>query len=131
MPAGDPTVHHEESDVDVRGVLAFAAALVVFSIVVTGIVWGFYRYFEAREARQPQPSYPLAAQQADRVPPEPRLQTNPREDLRQLREQEDLVLTTYGWVDENAGVVRIPIDVAMKLTVERGLPARRQDRPRP
>ena len=41
-----------------------------------------------------------------------------------LRAHEDELLDTYGWVDKNAGVVRIPIDEAMKLTLQRGLPAR-------
>ena len=58
------------------------------------------------------------------MPPEPRLQTNPREDLRALRAREDAVLNSYGWVDKTAGVVRIPIDEAIKLTVQRGLPVR-------
>ena len=58
------------------------------------------------------------------MPPEPRLQTNPRADLRDLRAHEDLVLGTYGWVDKPAGVVRIPIDEAMKITLQRGLPVR-------
>jgi hypothetical protein len=60
------------------------------------------------------------------VPPEPRLQTNPREDLRQFREQEDAILNSYGWVDRPAGVVRIPIEDAMKLMLRRGLPSRSQ-----
>ena len=51
------------------------------------------------------------------MPPEPRLQTNPREDLSELRASEDELLDSYGWVDKNAGVVRIPIDEAMKLTL--------------
>src|SRR5262249_13572289 len=54
----------------------------------------------------------------------PRLQANPRQDMRDLRESKDERLTTYGWVDRNAGVVRIPIDEAMKLTLQRGLPSR-------
>jgi len=37
---------------------------------------------------------------------------------------EQRTLTTYGWVDRNAGIVRIPIDEAMRLTTQRGLPAR-------
>ena len=41
-----------------------------------------------------------------------------------MRAAEQQVLTTYGWVDRNAGVVRIPIDEAMKLAIQRGLPAR-------
>ena len=57
------------------------------------------------------------------MPPEPRLQTNPRAGPRAIcARSEDEVLDSYGWVDKNAGVVRIPIDEAMKLTLERGLP---------
>jgi hypothetical protein len=41
-----------------------------------------------------------------------------------FRRQEDAVLSGYGWVDKNAGTVRIPIEEAMRLTVERGLPSR-------
>jgi hypothetical protein len=73
------------------------------------------------------PEFPLAAGQESRLPPEPRLQTNPRQDLRDLRSAEDTVLTGYGWVDKNAGIARIPIGEAMKLTVERGLPARQEN----
>ena len=46
------------------------------------------------------------------------------QDLRDLRTAEDEQLKSYGWVDRNGGVVRIPIDEAMKLTLQRGLPAR-------
>jgi hypothetical protein len=65
--------------------------------------------------------FPLAADQQNRLPPEPRLQTNPRRDLidRKCEGRPSSVL--YGWVDKNAGIVRIPIAEAMKLTVERGL----------
>ena len=68
--------------------------------------------------------YPLAVSQGTRLPPEPRLQTNPREDLRDFRAKEDELLGSYGWVDQRGGIVRIPIGDAMKLTVQRGLPAR-------
>ena len=57
-------------------------------------------------------------------PAEPRLQTAPREDLQLLRTDEDRILSGYTWVDRNAGLVRIPIAEAMKMTVERGLPVR-------
>jgi hypothetical protein len=70
------------------------------------------------------PQYPLALAQEKRVPPEPRLQTDPRQDLADLRAKEDETLNSYGWVDRNAGVVHIPIDEAIKLTLARGLPAR-------
>ena len=120
----NPAVHHETTDVNINGILIFAGGLVVAAAVIHLLVWVVFGYFEAREARQPQVEYPLAAEQKQRLPPEPRLQTNPRQDLRDLRTAEDDVLTTYGWVDRNAGVVRIPIDEAMRITIERGLPAR-------
>jgi hypothetical protein len=125
--AEDSGVHHEESDVDIRAILTFAAGLVVAAVVIHLLVWGLFRYLNASEAAQPQAVYPLAIEQEGRLPPEPRLQTNPREDMRELRASEDETLTTYGWVDRNAGVVRIPIDEAMKLVIQRGLPARRGD----
>jgi hypothetical protein len=46
--------------------------------------------------------------------------------MRELRDREDELLTSYGWVDRNAGVVRIPIEEAMKIVVQRGLPARQE-----
>jgi hypothetical protein len=99
-------------------------------MVATGFVmvlmWLLLRSFEARDAKQAPRLYPLAAGQDSRVPPEPRLQTNPREDLADLRAREDARLHSYGWVDKNAGVVRIPIDDAIKLTLERGLPSRQE-----
>ena len=97
-------------------------------IVISFVVWLLFQYFEARESRKVTPEFPLAAQQENRLPPEPRLQTNPRADLADLRAQEENVLETYGWIDKNASVVRIPIEEAMKLTVQRGLPARQERR---
>ena len=122
--AENPAVHHEESDVNIRGILAFGVALIVAAIVVYLVVGGVFKYLDIREARQPQPEYPLAAAEENRLPPEPRLQTNPRQDLADLRAREEQALTSYSWVDRNAGVVRIPIDEAIKKTLERGLPAR-------
>ncbi len=81
-------------------------------------------FFTGRSAQTGPREFPLAVTHEQRLPPEPRLQTNPREDLADLRRAEERVLDSYGWVDKDAGVVRIPIDDAMRLTVERGLPAR-------
>jgi hypothetical protein len=116
--------HHEASDVNVTGVLLFGAGLFAVTGIVCLLVWMLFGYFNSQEAIRGAREYPLAMEQEKRLPPEPRLQTNPREDLRDLRAREDEVLTTYGWVDKNGGVVRIPIEEAMKIVVQRGLPAR-------
>ena len=49
-----------------------------------------------------------------------------REDMRELRSKEDELLGSYGWVDQRAGIARIPINEALRLTVQRGLPARQE-----
>jgi len=122
-------VRHETSDVNLRAILSFLGALAIAALFINFAVWLLFTFFNARETQQPPAVYPLAAQQENRLPPEPRLQTNPRDDLRELRAHEDEVLTTYGWVDRSSGVVRIPIDQAMKLLVQRGLPTRAGSEP--
>jgi hypothetical protein len=124
----NPAVHHETSDVNIRGIFGFAVGLTAVCLFVALVVWVLFKYFATREATRVAPQYPLAATQEQREPPEPRLQINPREDLQDLRAQEDQILSRYGWVDKNAGVVRIPIEEAMKLTVQRGLPSRQERR---
>ena len=120
----NPEVAHEGSDVNVRAILGFAAGLIVAAALIHFIVWLLFLYLSGTETTRDTPDFPLAAGQATRVPPEPRLQATPREDLRALRAREEEILRSYGWVDKTAGVVRIPIDEAMKLTLQRGLPAR-------
>jgi len=56
--------------------------------------------------------------------PEPRLQVNSAQELQAMRAQEETVLQSYGWVDREHGVTRIPIEKAMQLLVQRGLPVR-------
>ena len=123
MEAHDPA-QHEESDVNILGIFAFAGGLLATGIFIHLMVWLLFSYLSTREAAKTAPQFPLAATQEQRLPPEPRLQTNPRQDLQDLRAQEDELLNSYRWVDRNAGIVRIPIDEAMRLTLQRGLPAR-------
>jgi hypothetical protein len=125
--AESPEAHHETSDVNIRAIFGFGIGLTIASLIIAAGVWGLFQYFNTREARPVFTVYPLAVDQTS-VPPEPRLQINPRQDMSDLRAREDQVLTSYGWVDKNAGTVRIPIERAMQLVVERGLPAR-QERP--
>jgi hypothetical protein len=119
----EPHVHHEESDVNISAIFRFGAALAAGMAAVGVVVWLLFQFFERREAGMSRAS-PLAASRGAALPPEPRLQERPREELRDLRAEEDALLTSYGWVDREAGTVRIPIAEAMRLTIERGLPTR-------
>ena len=118
-------VAHETSDVNIRAILTFGAGLILLGAVVYFVVWLLFGYLSRREnAASASPAYPLAVGQGDRLPPEPRLQEHPRQDLKDLRASEDALLKSYGWVDKNQGVVRIPIEEAMRLTLQRGLASR-------
>ena len=39
---------------------------------------------------------------------------------------EEAALNSYGWVDKDAGIVKIPVDRAMEILAKKGLPARKQ-----
>jgi hypothetical protein len=55
--------------------------------------------------------------------PTPRLQTDDgNQDVADLHEREDLLLDNYSWIDRSKGKVRIPIERAMELIAQRGLP---------
>ena len=60
------------------------------------------------------------------IPPEPRIEDHPAIAMQQLHAQEDKTLSTYGWTDKKTGVVRIPIDRAIELQLERGFPTRKE-----
>jgi hypothetical protein len=113
-----------DAEINVRAIFAFGVGLLVSAILIQAMIWLLFRSFSGQEAARGAPAYPLAAGQDARLPPEPRLQTDPRGDLRDLRAHEDNLLTTYGWVDKAGGVVRIPIEDAIRITAQRGLPSR-------
>ncbi|MGD0498382.1 MAG: hypothetical protein ABSC23_08090 [Bryobacteraceae bacterium] len=123
-----PETGHEERDVNFRAVGKLAGIMVVLCVASAAIVWGVFRYFEARENGRQAPSEGNAVQ-ANRLPPEPRLEQTPVADLKQIRDSEDQILGTYGWVDRQKGIVRLPIDRAIDLLAQRGLPARQESEP--
>jgi hypothetical protein len=117
------SVSHEESDINIGGIFKFVVGLTIAAAVVHLIVWFMFVWFQSAAASAEVPN-PLRSGEDARVPPEPRLQVEPRQDLGSYRQREAALLDGYHWVDKNAGVVRIPIEEAMKRLVERGLPTR-------
>jgi hypothetical protein len=109
-------------DVDIRGVLlsGFGLAAGIFAALVAS--WGLFRVLEKRQGRVDKPLPPQVVVNLKRIPPEPRLEPDPLALRRELRAQEDALLKSYGWVDRTAGSVHIPIDRAMEIVLERGVP---------
>ena len=120
---------HETRDISTRVVVIFAVSLVVGAVLVHAAIWLVYLFLGSQADRADAArEFPMAATGAPAQPPAPRLQTQPREELKAMRAAEDQRLTGYGWVNPSAGVVFIPIAQAMRQTVERGLPVRSESR---
>ena len=118
---------HEESDVNVGAILRYGVGLFLIAAVVHLFLWWLLGVYERQNERAQTQVYPMAGQQ-DRLPPEPRFQQDPQQELQDLRAKQKALLEGYAWTNKEAGAVRIPIDEAMRLVVERGLPARETEK---
>jgi hypothetical protein len=119
----EPEHRDPDPDVDVRGVVRAAVALAVGLVAVLGAAAWFTGWLREDVSSGGQTPAPMATL-LPHVPPEPRLQPDERAQLRVLRAYEKEQLDSYGWVKKSSGIVHIPIERAMALTVERGLPTR-------
>src|SRR5262245_50472877 len=86
---------YETRDVAFRPIVAAGTALVVMTIIAVVLVRWVFGYYVSREAKLSPAANPLASTYGRQLPPEPRLQTAPIQDLRQLRASEDAILGTY------------------------------------
>lgn len=117
-------VVHEESDVNVSAIIRYGIGLFLVAAVVHVFLWWLLGTYERQHERAQTQVYPLAAGQQNRLPPFPRFQENPQQELQDLRAKQKALLEGYGWVNKEAGIARIPIQDAMKMVVESGLPTR-------
>jgi len=119
-PSGASSAY-EKRDANPRSLLRFGLGLFLTLVLSWAASKWIFDYF-----RRVQSLGPTATpfEQARALPPLPQLQVHPVEDLDRLRQQQEKALDTYGWVDRSRGIVHIPIEQAMDLVLERGLPAR-------
>jgi hypothetical protein len=124
----NPGTVHEESDINVRAILWFVAVLALIVVVVDISMWGMFRVLAHMEATNDPYVTPLAPPPSPvaGAPPlgPPGLQTTPWTDLKQFRAEQNAFLHSYGWIDQPAGVARLPIEKAKELLLKQGLPVR-------
>jgi hypothetical protein len=132
---------YEREDLASKGVFAFMIGLAVTGVIVYFIVVGMYHFLDDYEKRQMTSASPLAASQPQAdihyIPYDPgkdsvaqsfknngapMLEINERGQLRDFLTKQEDQLNSYGWIDEKDGVAHIPIERAMELMVERGIP---------
>jgi hypothetical protein len=116
---------YEQSDLR-PGYIAFfgiaLAAVLVISVVIASLI---IHYKKVQHARQETP-IPRLAREREAMP-QLRLQIDAPNELRQLRAAEEAALNSYGWVDKDAGIVKIPVNRAMEILAKKDLPARKQE----
>jgi len=119
------SIGHEAENTDIRAVTITGLVLAVGVMVVFLMIYGLFRFLLHHEVAI-LPASPLAETGEQHFPPSPRIQEHPANEITELHSQEDRILSTYGWMDKKAGVVRIPIDRAMELQLQRGFPVRKE-----
>jgi len=131
--------HHEKSDVNVKALLMFGAAFVVFAAVMHFALFVMYRQFVKHEnSHQHVPLTKMERPESMTIPQIPRLQPFPTKsasgvippvsntpvtDMEEMRNSQEQSLNSYGYVDRQKGVVHIPIEEAKKLALQRGFGA--------
>jgi hypothetical protein len=156
----DPSVHHEERDVNVRGILIGIVGFVIFCAILYFALWYLFEAFRRVERKQKNAAFVSQVEGSEKrqIPPAPHLQPFPEQpamgaggqrkgigggsgseltadvprqdpwkatpvvDMVELKKHYDEELHSYGWVDKNRGIVRIPIDVAKEKLLQKGLP---------
>lgn len=107
--------------------LFYLAVVVVVSLVICVYV---FRYTTKLAAEEDRPIPPVRQNVVPRIPQaEPALQgtpvheTDPQQDLRDKIKADTEANNRLGWVDRKNGIAQIPVDDAMKIVLEKGLPA--------
>jgi len=139
----DISAGYERSDVKITGIIVFMVSLGIFVVVSAVLCYGIGKVINARLNREDGPTtkwtktvdirqlgnMPSSPDMQNKVAeltqtfPTPRLQTDDgNQDLADLHQREDLLLDNYSWINPQQGKVRIPIDRAMQLIAQRGLP---------
>jgi len=118
-----PTGPVEGDGIQYRAIIWFGIILAATTLVSMAIVWGMFAWMQSREIADDPGRVPLAAP-AGQAAPGPGLIVDEPGNLAGFRARETHRLTTYGWADEAAGVLYIPIDEAKAKLLEEGLPVR-------
>jgi hypothetical protein len=124
-----PEPGFEERDVNVWAVGKFGIGLALLCVLCLALLLGFFRFLENENGGPERRPANRIGINASKLPPEPRLEETPIRDLDAMRAAEDKILNSYAWIDKPSGLVRIPIDRAIDLLAQRGLPARPQNGP--
>jgi hypothetical protein len=120
-PGAGPGAGYEQRDAHIPSLLQFGFWMAVVIVVTMFAMKWTFNYMDRTQTVQA----PTAVFERPReLPPSPRLQAEPRQELKDYCDAQERELNTYGWVDQRLRVVHIPIGQAMDLVLKNGLPVR-------
>lgn len=137
-PTSDPVEHDA---VSYSGIVWFVVILTGTVLVSQVLVWGFFEWFDYRVTRADAPRAATAEPPTSPViqggrfvsgaesTPQPSLLVDEPSVLREYRTRHLDAQDNYGWVNQSMGAIRLPIERAKDLVLERGLPVRQVPEP--
>jgi hypothetical protein len=142
----DASSGFEQSDVRVSGIVVFLAAMTIFVLATGALLYFIGKILNSRmekaDGRPGRFAQTVEVRDLGNLPASPQLQKRfgeltqqfpaPRlqndqgdgsDDIMSLHEREDLLLNHYSWADAAHTKVRIPIERAMEILAQQGLPS--------
>jgi hypothetical protein len=124
----DPPTEVYDNELNLRPILGFAGGVLGVTIFALLLMWAMSNLFKNMEEAKDHAPPPVAEARLDPIPPGPRLQPVPPRDMAELRARDRAALTTYGWVDESAGIARIPVDRAIDILADEAAEERAKEK---
>jgi hypothetical protein len=136
---------HETSDVNIKLIVGSGVFLVVCGIIVHLVLFGFYKILDREFEKMNPPANPMiqtevptggstmksetAEETSKRLNRtfggnalNPMLQVDDVRDMDLMRNSQNAQIDEYHWLNKDTGSVTIPVERAMDLLVQRGLP---------
>ncbi len=114
---------HEGSHIYVPGLVAFLICMAVSAFMLHAGLWGWLKTLRGQSSVDAATAYDYHRNPASPTARGfPVLQVAPQKDWKTFYGEQRRILTSYSWINPTAGVVRVPIDVAMRRIVATGIP---------
>jgi hypothetical protein len=129
LPGDDEYEHRDMGPGVLVGFMITLVVMVVVANIVVKVAFKLMDHYEMTHQKEGSPLVPPATGDMHEVDadaakhfPTPSLETDEDTEIYGFMLKQEQTLSTYGWVDQGAGTVHIPIDRAMDLIAQRGLP---------
>lgn len=118
-----------DREISVKSIAVTGLVLAVIIVASGALMMWMSRGLRSSMKGSDPPPPRLIEAQTQEPPPEPRLQTSPAEDMARMRAEENEALEGYAWIDEAAGIARVPITRAMEILASGPRPASAPEAP--